>query len=319
MDPTTDPKLVRIERYYHRLYHQLDPAVLRQDAEGWPGQHDAPVEDQDRCDRSDCRFLDYYSVQGLRNALELYGFLGKIRALGLGEPALSIHRHRDGYDIFRIRCRNASHPVVELVAMVAPLAPETNRFVDAGERRFLQVKWLRMQNAQAVVQPGRPLLPGQDFPGLGLGREMMVLLQLICTRLRLDGVVELPERLHNAVLYFRRFRFLDPEMQGMVTAILRDTRQHALFELAWGVELGRLLDRTTGKALRWIATEQILPRTGPVLAHFESVGYRRRAEEAMHKHGFSLDAGDLARDLTPCGDPGAAAARSSTSFRSKIK
>lgn len=299
MASETDPKLVRIERYYRQLYQKLDPTELRKDTADWPEQN-GPAGDEAVCgDRSDCRFLDFYSVAGLRKALELYGFLGQIRSLQLGEPFLSINRHRDGYDIFKIRCRNASHPLVELVAMAAPLSPAARNTFGTAVGDFLHVKWLRMQNPQALADPARPLLPGQDFPGLGLGREMMVLLQLICSRLGLDGVVDLPERLHNAVLYFRRFRFLDPDRQGMVTAILRDTRQHSLFELAWGVELGRLQDQSTGKAFRWKATEQVLPRTGPVLAAFESEAYRQRAEQAMAKHRFSLDAVDLRHGTGP--------------------
>jgi hypothetical protein len=130
---------------------------------------------------------------------------------------------------------------------------------------------------------------------------MLVLFQLICSRLELDGVVELPERLHNAALYFRRFRFVDPEMQGQLTAILRDTRDRTLVDLAWGVELGGLVDRRTGKPFRWVPSEQVLPRTGAVLDYLNSNEYLQKAREAMERSRYHLSSGDLARDLAASG------------------
>ena len=186
--------------------------------------------------------------------------------------------------------------IVELVAQQGPLSFEAGKFFDSGDRRFLIVRWLRMQNPLSKPSPGRPLLPGQDFPGLGLGREMLVLLQLICARLNLDGVIELPERIHNAAMYFKRFCFLDPEMQGILTAILRDTRDRKLAELAWGIELGLLIDQATSKPFRWIAKEQVLPRSGPICEYFNSPEYKVKARAAMEHHHFFLKAVDLADD-----------------------
>ncbi len=286
-------KLRRIERAYQRVFDHLSPPELERHDETWPQQKGIIEKPRDT---SDCLFLDYYSVEGLRLALESYGFFDQIRRKELGEPKLSIHRHEKGYDIIRIHTERTPHPVVEVVAQTGPLPEQTGKLVETRGRSFLHVKWLRMQNPLKSVKPGRPLLPGQDFVGLGLGHEMMVLLQMVCNRLQLDGIVELPERLHNAALYFKRFRFLDPEMQGVLTAILRDTREHSLSELAWGVEIGALVHRETRKTYRWFAREQVLPRAGPVCGYLDSESYRRHAREVMENNHFSLQTGDLALD-----------------------
>jgi len=289
-----DLKLKIIEQYYQRVYKHLDPDRLQHQQKNWPEETTSPLIDPG--DESDSEFLDYYSVEGLRLALEEYGFLAKIRAQGISNPRLSLHRHKEGYDIFRIHRASSPHLIVELVAERGPLSIEAGKFLDVADRRFLLVKWLRMQNPLAKPSPGRPLLPGQDFPGLGLGREMMVLLQLICARLNLDGVIELPERIHNAAMYFKRFCFVDPEMQGILTAILRDTRDRKLAELAWGIELGKLTDQATSKPFRWIAKEQVLPRSGPICRYFNSSEYKEKARAAMQQHHFLLKAVDLADD-----------------------
>jgi len=287
-------KVRRIERAYQRVFAHLEPSELRKHDEAWP-EHKGVL--QKSSDTSDTLFLDYYSAEGLHLALESYGFYAEVRRKGLGEPKISVHRHEKGYDIVRVHTDQTEFPVVELVAQTGPLPEQAGKLVpDCQERSFLHIRWLRLQNPLKKVKPDRPLLPGQDFVGLGLGREMMVLLQMVCNRLQLDGIVELPERLHNAALYFQHFRFLDPEMQGILTAILRDTQKHSLNELAWGMEIGALVHNETKKTYRWIAKEQVLPRAGPILGYLNSQAYRDRARAVMEANHFSLQTGDLALD-----------------------
>jgi hypothetical protein len=287
-------RIRRIERAYQQVFAHLESSRLKQQDETWPVQKGVLEKSPDT---SDTLFLDYYGVEGVRLALESYGFLDEIRRKNLGEPQISIRRHEKGYDIVRVQTEKTEHPVVELVAQAGPLPEQAAKLVPGVEgRSFLHIRWLRMQNPLKQVKPGRPLLPGQDFVGLGLGREMMVLLQMVCNRLQLDGILELPERLHNAALYFQRFRFLDPEMQGILTAILRDTQKHSLTELAWGMEIGALVHKETRKTYRWIAREQVLPRAGPVVAYLDSAEYREQARNFMGNNHFFLQTGDLALD-----------------------
>jgi hypothetical protein len=294
IEDSEERRIRRIERAYQLVFAHLEPSELGKHDETWP-EHKGVLEKP--LEKSDTLFLDYYSAEGLHLALESYGFFDEIRRKDLGEPRISVHRHEKGYDIVRVHTEKTEFPVVELVAQTGPLDTQSAKLVpDAKDRKFLHVRWLRMQNPLKKVKPDRPLLPGQDFVGLGLGREMMVLLQMVCNRLQLDGIVELPERLHNAALYFQRFRFLDPEMQGILTAILRDTRKHSLTELAWGMEIGALVHKETRKTYRWIAKEQVLPRVGPILSYLNSQEYRDQAKAVMEANHFSLQTGDLALD-----------------------
>lgn len=297
-----DRKLVKIERHYQRIFSHLDPTLLTEESPlSWPAEDEPDTAHEFH--HAD-HFLGFYSQRGMEIVFDRYGLRSKLAQRGFSDISISLARHKDGYDILRVRTARSRHPLMELVACIGGLSPEASGVEGIGHRRFLNVKWLRMQNPLAKPADGRPLLPGQAFPGLGLGREMMALLQMICVRLDLDGVFELPERLHNAALYFRRFRFLDPDYQGVLTAILRDTRERTLLELAWGVEYGGLTDLRARKTFRWIPREQMLARTGPVLAFLDSEGYRRRATEAMERCRYQLSSGDLAMDLATIGSEG---------------
>ncbi len=292
-----DSELERIERHYRQIYRHLDPDSLSEQDADWPGEEN---DARERAEAADGLFLGFYSLSGLRLVFERYGLVAELARLGFDELEFALDEPDAGYDVLRITSPRVRQPLVELVAQVAP-PPAHLRWVAPAEHRFLQVRWLRMQNPLQRPDPARPLLPGQSFPGLGIGREMLVLLQLISVRLGLDGMLELPERMHNAVLYFRHFRFVQPEMQGQLTAILRDTRDRSLYELAWGVESGDLLDCRSGKPFRWIGAEQVLARRGPVKTWIESAAYRERATEAMEQNRFRLSRGDLTVDLLGAG------------------
>ncbi len=292
-----DSEIDRIERHYRQIYRHLDPDLLTEQDTAWPVGESS---DRERGKAADGLFIGFYSLSGLRLVFERYGLTAELARLGFEELEFTLDEPNAGHDVLRITSPRARQPLVELVAQVAPL-PAHLRWVAPGAHRFLHERWLRMQNPLQRPDPARPLLPGQSFPGLGIGREMLVLLQLISVRLGLDGVIELPERLHNAVLYFRHFRFVQPEVQGQLTAILRDTRERSLVELAWGVESGDLLDCRTGKPFRWIGAEQVLTRRGPVKTWIESDAYRERATEAMEQNRFRLSRGDLTVDLLGAG------------------
>jgi hypothetical protein len=248
--------------------------------------------------------------------LEQYGLASELRKKNVGEVSVTLGRLEHKYDVLRVKCSKSPHSLIELVAHVAPLSPQVQKLVNTGDRLFMHVKWLRMQNTLIETPADKLLLPGQSFPSLGLGREMMVLIMLMCVRLNLDGVLELPERLHNAALYFRRFRFIDPEMQGILTAILRDTLDRTLGDLAWGMEAGLLTHVESGKPFRWIPREQVLVRAGPVLEFLESEEYRTRARDAMERNHFSLSRGELAQDLALTQ---AASVRTENPFTIRIK
>ena len=310
-----DSKLEQIESRYQHLFSLLDPKSLSHGPDEWPHCEEKP---NPHGDAEDVLFLGFYSEDGLRRIFAHYGFIEQLKQMIPGELSISIRRHPKGYDIFQIHSDASPYPLVDLVARIDPLSDASHRLIGAQQSRFLRVKWLRMRNPFLQVNPDRPLFPGQDFPGLGLGREMLVLLKLMCVRVGLDGVVDVPERLHNAALYFRRFRFINPVKQGVVTAILRDTRQERLTDLAWGVELGLLSDTADQRAFRWVGEEQILPRTQPFVDYFSSAPYLQAAQEAMAAHRFRLRLHEVGIQISPT-KPSAPEPQDDSSFLSRLK
>ena len=67
-----------------------------------------------------------------------------------------------------------------------------------------------MQNPHAQFGPGRPRLPGQEHPGLGMLYDVVAMLAVACERLHLDGLVFVPSEYHIAAYAKNRLAFFDP-------------------------------------------------------------------------------------------------------------
>lgn len=194
------------------------------------------------------RLLGFYTSEGVEFALEKYRVLPLLRRLGFEHLRVVIDR-AGAYD--RARLLGKDSTTGQQVVLVE-LELERRRL---GEGTFLFVNWLSLRNPRARFSAGRPQLPGQEVPGLGLAKEMTQLLGLIATRLLLDGVAFRPSWFHMAWAARHSARFLDPRRQGRFEALCRDLRALPLLEATRAVAEGRV--RLNGQPYAWEADEMV--------------------------------------------------------------
>jgi hypothetical protein len=159
------------------------------------------------------RLLGLWTAAGIEYALYRYGVLAHLRRLGYGDFRVAISSASTGQCV-RIygRSGGVEHLLAECVL-------DRKRL---GEGAFLFVNWLTLRNPRMPVNPRRPLLPGQDAPGLGLMREAAEILQMMARRLELAGIAFSPAYYHLAASAATQFRFLDASRQGRFEAMQRD-------------------------------------------------------------------------------------------------
>ncbi len=109
----------------------------------------------------------------------------------------------------------AEHLLVELVVERVE-GPRLHPDLDGA---LLFIHWLTLRHPIAAFADGRPALPGQEVPGLGLAREASELLVRMARRLGLSGVALRPAWLHVAVAARGGMRFVDPARQGRFLAL----------------------------------------------------------------------------------------------------
>jgi len=264
----------RISRRYDPLHARfgaisraLPPELLRSDSDELS---QADVEPLYRGGREQ-RFLRYYTAEGAEYALFRFGFIDQVRRLGYRGLRVAVDATGAG-DRLRLfgSFEGTEHLLVEVVA-------ERRRI---GDPTFLFVNWLSLRHPRAQFSLARPILPGQEVPGLGLAREAGELLALIAGRLQLPGVAFRPAYYHVAYAARYRFRFTDPARQGRFEALVRDLAGMPLCDATCAVAEGRVL--LNGERWAWEPEDMIFWIAGEAPPRPEEAAAAARAREASH-------------------------------------
>ncbi len=229
------------------------------------------------------RFLDFYGDEGLRLALERYGFFEALTKRGWSDFTIDAHAHDAQHSLFldgRPAGGGDASRLIELTVRrdrlrIEPPAPQRTWDV-------LTVDWLSLRNPSGRFTKDRMRLPGQDAPGLGLGELVAELLYRVVARLKLDGLVTVAEYFHNAVLYARELPFADPAYQGQLdalSALLFDREKLTFAQAAWAMHWGHVLD-ASDCVVRWKGEAMVKSADDELTSYLSSDEYRESAARA---------------------------------------
>jgi len=237
------------------------------------------------------RFLDFYGDEGLRIALERYGFFEALTKRGWTDFTIETSAHDAQHSLFldgRPAAGGEPSRLLELTVRrdrlrIEPPAPE--RAWDV-----LTVDWLSLRNPSGSFSKQRMRLPGQDAPGLGVGELVLELLYRVVDRLKLDGLLTVAEYFHNAVIYARELPFVDPWYQGQLdalSALLLDREKLSFAQAAWAMHWGHVLD-PTDSVVRWKGEAMVRPVDIELASYLCSDGYRESAARAVASLRYRL-------------------------------
>lgn len=234
-----------------------------------------------------------FDERDLRFLLERSGILEGIARRGTPEPLLRMECGDPTDQRVSLYAGSVSRDRLLLEARLQlrrfRLRKPVGPFPDDLSFRMLIIHWLELSDPDRPFPIDRPRLPGQRRPGLGLMAQSLDLLRNLGRELSLDGVLDVPDHFHTALFYARAFRFLDPGVEGRFQAVARDLKGIPLALASEAVELGCLVDRSTGKSAAWEAAEQILPVRGVLRRYLLSPEYRRLRDRAFQASGFAID------------------------------
>ncbi|MBU1432531.1 hypothetical protein KKF91_18485 [Myxococcota bacterium] len=266
-------RIDQVLKRFERISKRLDPDILT-------GEEDLEEALLSQLNHEpEARFLGFYSEEGLTRGFEAYGLFDTLRRRGYAalrvEMDLQDFHHTlrvfgDELLLFECRLRRARGcDAAEFAEFQRSFTPE-----------LLIIEWLALADPRRDFSPDRPRLPGQTHPGSGVADEAFVLLYLAARRLKLHGLLEIPERFHNAYLYRRDTRFIDPLFEGRFLALQRLLNQHSLCEVAWAMEEGRIINAADGEVIRWAPKPQVFALDERLDAYFQRPAWRRAVAEA---------------------------------------
>jgi GNAT superfamily N-acetyltransferase len=234
-------------------------------------------------------FLGRLSESDLRQELEQAGILSGLASRGYhdvviatdtpgGEHRLRVLPRRGRVSLLDLRLADAN--------LVAAEPFLRRRGLDVLS--FLVVRWVSLQDPLGRFAPDKPRLPGQRYPGLGLGRVVFERLLAWATAWGKDGLLNLPEYFHNAVFYSAMFRFLAPARQGRFEALRRDLAGLHVAEASAAVEAGRVREQPGNRSLRWEPGEMAAPIAAGLRDYLDSEEYAKAVAAASAAVGYRL-------------------------------
>ncbi|NOZ94087.1 MAG: histone deacetylase [Acidobacteria bacterium] len=220
------------------------------------------------------RFLGHFSRQGIELALERLGILRRIRLRGFPNPYLELDlAHPLGHTL-----RLWASPLRRELLMEMRVNRDT-RAISGME--VLNIQWLLLQNPRARFTPDRPPLPGQEHPGLGILKDVLAALVVLCENLGLDGLYYVPSHYHVAAQSRELVRFLHPEHEARFRAMAAALEGMPLVRAARAVEEGRVVDVRTGEPVRWEGFPMVLALSPRLHDQVFSEAYDRRVDEVL--------------------------------------
>ncbi|MBF0552014.1 MAG: universal stress protein [Deltaproteobacteria bacterium] len=289
-------KLEEVEKRFKRIYRRLDPTDFRRSSSN---SYDLTEQDLSfgltTFKKSDL-LLNNYSVDGLKLVFEEYGIFDILRREGFDNFRLIFNLddpYRQLVKVFFGGMEDPEHLLIEMILTEGLLKHPCSNPPGPGDKttgfNMLMLEWVCLQNPEYNFTPQRPPLPGQDYPGLGIGHEIYMVLILMAKRIGKEAVVNCPQFYHNAWMYRERFKFLNPADEGQLLALIRDTSDYTLADVSWAIYLGCCTEANTGNIFTWRGGHQILPFAEELKTYFASRRYKNLVWDAVEKSNYHID------------------------------
>ena len=269
----------------------LDAGRLVGDSDGIPhfGVRDLNIEN------APSKLFGYYSANGVRYALETLGVFKLLEAQGFSDFKVAI----TGDDVWSQLLRVWGHNGGRSFLLTEGRFRNSNWIVPAeasllksecGNQAFnvALIDWMTLQNPLADFTPERPRLPGQEHPGLGIVHEVLEVFYAVARRLRLDALLVVSDRFHNAVIYSPSFFFVDPQRQAELVAIKQAGTGRSLQDMALALEAG-LLYRDRSEPYTWHGDVMINPLAVKLQDAHRRCGYTEKVDQISQGLVFEFD------------------------------
>jgi len=226
-------------------------------------------------------FLGTFSRYAVEYAMVEFGLMERLHRLGFKELRTIIDLEDPlGHTI---RVQNGG----ENSLVVMELKLRVDRRLVPG-RGVLVIEWLLLQDHRSRYEMSRPLLPGQENPGLGLLRHVTAVLIVLCERLELDGLYFTPSHYHLASLARPVALCPDPAVEGRFRALQDTLKGIELRQAGLTVEEGGVLDENEGRPLVWEPAPLVIPVRKSWKAGFAAPDYQEAMQHALQTAQYSL-------------------------------
>ncbi|MBO8158290.1 hypothetical protein [Thermosyntropha sp.] len=223
-------------------------------------------------------FLGKFSEEDLYNMIESIGMLDHLKSMGFSDIHLVIDKDENYINYLKLYWKDESpeNQLLDLRVSEHMFMPNKVFFEEEDEVQpydMILIEWLSARNPLGVFDEKRPQLPGQSSPGLGILKYCFKILYNVSSEIFKDGYFDIPNHIHGAIMYSKKFKFFDPVQEAMLRAIMRDLEKYSLSDISWGIITKTIIDLDENIPAVYEPSEQVHYISDRMRKYFESKKY----------------------------------------------
>ena len=240
------------------------------------------------------KFLGSYSIEQIKHTFAKLGLFDELKKRGFDNFIVRLNtsdpfKHRVAVYFDSVKKDKLLGEFVSRVHYLEVNTPEVPKF-NNRTIKTLYIEWLMLQNPLGEFTVEKPQLPGQRYPGLGLGHEVFSLIAKTAQRLDCQAILNVPDQYHNATLYAKNFLYLNPYNEGLLQALSRDlSGKWKIGEISKAFDRKCLIKTETNKPFEWFTGKQLTPLNRNLYEYFKTDYYVNLKRKAMEENHVTID------------------------------
>ncbi|PJZ69816.1 histone deacetylase [Leptospira perolatii] len=223
------------------------------------------------------------SKEKIWELLEVTGVKAELDKKGYAASQLEIFGTDDLYQRVLVTCEG--EVLIHIRLSIQEYRIEINDYF--FKEKYLVVNWLQTRHPKLKNSKEERLYPGQDVPGLGIYQEVSDFIGFLIISLRLNGAVVRPEYFHDAVLFSRKFHFLEPRAKALFRALRRDFPKHSIRAISTLLYHQKIQDHKLG-IIEWKPVEMIFFLEKTLSPFVFNRKFQKKVQKALEGLKFSL-------------------------------
>ncbi len=245
-------------------------------------------------------FLGRFTENDLFEMMNKTGLTSHLKNLGFDDLIIDIDKDQSHIYYMRLYWREKKPELllIDLRLSETSFVPD-KKFYDEEKDplpyEMIVIEWLSAKNPLKQFNGSRPQLPGQTSPGLGVMQFCFDLIYIMAKEVYKDGFLDVPDHMHGAIMYSKKFKFFDPVHEGILRAVMRDLSDYSLSDISWGVITNTIIERYKNEPATYEPCEQIFSVSRRMKKYFQSKKYRTTFKKYYNRKRYYFDYEEMKR------------------------
>lgn len=257
------------------------------------------MEDLDILMGSKKLFLGRFSETDMKNMIQSAGILKHLESMGFSDILIDIDRDENHIYYLKLYWNDKTPKLLlDLRVSEHSFVPQERFFEEGFDIKpydMILIEWLSAKNPLAVFDKNRPQLPGQSAPGLGILKYCFQLLYNISNEVLKDGFFDIPNHMHGAIMYSKKFKFFDPVHEAIMRAVMRDLKNYSLADISWGVITKTIIDLHKNEPAVYDPGEQVHYVSNDMKNYFTSAKYVTTFKKYYSRKKYQFNYAEMVR------------------------